>query len=78
MRKILTIEKAKFIDWQFNYALLLWLFYRKIICSKIEKIHRKTLKVIYESNDTYYNLLLQSNSVSVHQRCRIFFNDRDI
>ena len=35
---------------------------------KIGKIHHKTLKVIYESNDTYDNLLLQSNTVSVHQR----------
>ena len=34
---------------------------------KIGKIHHKTLKVIYESNDTYDNLLLQSNLVSVHR-----------
>ena len=26
------------------------------------------MKVIYESNDTYDNLLLQSNTVTVHQR----------
>ena len=69
MRKFLTIEKAKilrnaFIDSQFNYAPFLWMF----LYSKIEKIHHKTLKVIYESNDTYDNPLLQSNTVSVHQR----------
>ena len=68
----LTTEKAKilgnaFIDSQFNYAPLLWMFCRKTLYSKIEKIHHKTLKVIYESNDTYDNLLLQSNMVSVHQ-----------
>ena len=57
-----------FIDSQFNYAPLLWMFCRKTLYSKIEKIHHKTLKVIYESNDTYENLLLQSNTVSVHQR----------
>ena len=73
IRKFLTIEKAKmlgnaFIDSQFNYAPLLWMFCRKTVYSKIEKIHHKTLKVIYESNDTYDNLLLQSNTVSVHQR----------
>ena len=73
IRKFLTIEKAKmlgnaFIDSQFNYAPLLWMFRRKIIYSKIEKIHHRTLKVIYRSNDTYENLLLQSNAVSVHQR----------
>ena len=35
---------------------------------KVGKIHLKTLKVIYESNDTYDNLLLQSNTVFIHQR----------
>ena len=73
IRKFLTIEKAKilgnaFIDSQLNYAPLLWMFCRKTLYSKIEKIHHKTLKFIYESNDTYDNLLLQSNTVSVHQR----------
>ena len=72
IRKFLTIEKAKvfgnaFIDSQFNYAPLLWMFCRKNLYSKIEKIHHRTLKVIYQSNDTYENLLLQSNMVSVHQ-----------
>ena len=71
--KFLTIEKAKilgnaFIDSQFSYTPLLWMLCRKTLHSKIEKIHHKTLKVIYESNDTYENLLLQSNTVSVHQR----------
>ena len=67
------MEKAKilgnaFIDSQLNYAPLLTMFCRKISYSKIEKIHHKTLKVDYESNDTYDNLLLQSNKVSVHKR----------
>ena len=68
IRKFLTIENAKMLYSQFNYAPLLWMFCRKTFYSKIEKIHHKTLKVIYESNDTYENLLLQSNTVSVHQR----------
>ena len=64
IRKFLRTEKAKilgiaFIDSQFNYAPLLWIFSRKTLYSKLEKIHHKTLKVIYESNDTYENLLLQ-------------------
>ena len=42
------------------------MFYRKTVYSQIEKIHQKTLKVIYKSNDTDDNLLLQSNTVSVH------------
>ena len=69
----LTIEKAKilgntFTDSPFNYTRLLWMFCGKTVYSKIEKIHQKSLIVIYESNNTYDNLLLQSNTVSVHHR----------
>ena len=60
IRKFLTTEKGKilgngFIDSQFNYAPLPWKFSGKTRYSKIEKIHHKTLKVFYESNDTYDN-----------------------
>ena len=73
IKKFLTIEKARilgnaFIDSQFKYVPLLWMFCRKTLYSKIEKILLKPLKVNYESNHTYDNLLLQSNTVSVHQR----------
>ena len=73
IKKYLTIKKGKilgkvFIDSQFNYASLLWMLCRKTLYSKLGKIHHTNLKVIYESNDTYDNLLLQSNTVSVHQR----------
>ena len=73
IRKFLTIEKAKildnaFIDSQFNYAPLIWMFCRKTLYSKIEKIHHRTLKVVYGIDDSHSNLLLSSNSVSFHQR----------
>ena len=73
IRKFLTTQKAKilgnaFIGSQFNYTPLLWMFFRKAYYSKIEKIHHKTLKVIYGLNDTCDNLFLQSITVSVHQR----------
>ena len=73
IRKFLTIEKAKilsnaFIDSQFNYALLIWMFCKKTLYSKINKIHHRTLKVVYGIDDSHKNLLLSSNSVSIHQR----------
>ena len=73
IRKFLTIEKAKilgntFIDSQFNYAPLIWMFCRKTLYSKIQKIHHRTLKVVYGIGDSYKNLLLRSNSMSIHQR----------
>ena len=44
------------------------MYCRKILYHKIEKIHRRTLKVIYQSEESYENILLESSSVSVHQR----------
>ena len=71
IRKYLTLDKAillgnTFINSQFNYAPLIWMFSRKTLYHKIEKIHHRTLKVIYQSEESYENLLLESSSVSVH------------
>ena len=73
IRKYLTLDKAillgnTFINSQFNYAPLIWMFSRKTLYHKIEKIHQKTLKVIYQFEESYENLLLESSSVSLHQR----------
>ena len=73
IRKYLTLDKAillgnTFVNSQFNYAPLIWMFCRKTLYHKIEKIHHRTLKVIYQSEESYENLLLESSSVSVHQR----------
>ena len=68
------IEKAKllgnsFIESQFNYTPLIWMFCRKSCYSKIEKIDHKTFKVINNNNESYNSnsLSLQSNSVSINQ-----------
>ena len=52
-----------FIDSQLNYAWLIWMFCRK----GLQKIHHKTLKVIYQFNKTYEELLELSRTVSIHQ-----------
>ena len=55
IRKYLTLDKTKlfgnaFIDNQFNYAPLIWMFCHKTTHLKMQKIHHKTLKVIYQSD----------------------------
>ena len=69
--KYLTLEKAKllynaFISSQFNYASVIWMFCRKKDYLKIEKIQYKALKIIYNANESYEELLTRSNKVSVH------------
>ena len=73
IRKYLTLDKAKlsgnaFIDSQFNYAPLTWMFCHKATYLKMQKILHKSLKVIYQSGASYDDLLQLSNSVSLHQR----------
>ena len=83
IRKYLSLEKAKplcnaFINRQFNYALLVWMFCRKKQYLKIQKIHHKVLKVAYNSNKNHDELLRDNNEFSVHQRhlrgliCEVF------
>ena len=73
IRKRLNVEKAKklgnaFKYSRFNYAPLIWMFCRKTFYSKIEKMHHKTLNVVYGIGDSYNNLLLRSEYVTVHQK----------
>ena len=52
IRKFLRVEKARilantFINSQFNYALLIWMFASKTAINKTLKIHYRTLQVVY-------------------------------
>ena len=44
------------------------MFCRKKDYLKIEKIQYKALKIIYNSNDSYEELLTRNNEVSIHQK----------
>ena len=83
IRKYLSLEKAKllcnaFINSQLNYARLVWMFCRKKQYLKIQKIHLKALKVVYNSNKNYNELLWDNNEFSIPQRhlraliCEVF------
>ena len=68
IKRYLSLEKAKllcnaFINSQFNYAPLVWMFCRKKQYLKIQKIHHKALKVVYNSNKNYDELLRDNNEV---------------
>ena len=74
IRKYLTVEKAKllanaFINGQFTYAPLIWMFAIKSSISKICKIHLRTLQIVYNNYDkSYQDLLNFSNDISIHQK----------
>ena len=74
IRKYLTVEKAKllanaFINSQFNYAPLIWMFANKSSIDKILKIHKRTLQIVYDVYDeSYENLFNRSDDISIHQK----------
>ena len=73
IRKYLTPDKAKvlynaFINSQFSYASIIWMFCRRTDYLKMEKIQYKALKIVFNSNESFEDLILHSNEVSIHQK----------
>ena len=74
IRRYLSVDKPRmlanaFIDSQFNYAPLVWMFAGKTLLNRICKIHYRTLQVVYDDYNSSYDELLQlNNSPSIHQR----------
>ena len=73
IRKYLTPDKAKvlynaFINSQFSYASVIWMFCRKTDYLKMERIQHQTLKIVFNSNESFADLLLHGNEVSIHQK----------
>ena len=73
IRKCLTQDQVKplhnaLINSQFNYAPIIWMFCRKNQYLKIQQIHHKGLKVVFNSDDGYDQLLQMSNGITIHQK----------
>ena len=79
IRKYLTVEKAKllanaFINSQFNYAPLIWMFANKSSIDKTLKIYKRTLQIVYDVYDeSYKNLLNRNDDISIHQKHLRYF-----
>ena len=74
IRRYLSVDKTRllanaFIDSQFNYAPLIWMFAGKTLINKICKIHHRTLQVVYDDFDKLYDELLElSRDLSIRQK----------
>ena len=66
--KLKLIMRA-FIESQFNYCPLIWMFHNRVINNKINKLHERALRVVYKNDQlTFQQLLEQDNSVTIHDR----------
>ena len=81
-RRILL--NAFFIS-QFSYCPLVWMFHSRGKNNKINRIHERCLRIIYnDKKSTFYELLEKDGSVSIHKRnlrflaCEMFKLKRDM
>ena len=71
---MLTLSKRKillnsYVQSQFSYAPLVWMLCGKMSNKKINKVHYKFLKMLYDDTTSTYNqLLIKYNEFTVHQR----------
>ena len=72
--KIVPMEKKKvlmnsFIHSQFSYCPLLWMFCNKALNRKIDRIHERGLRMVYQDyKSSFQELLTKDESVCIHHR----------
>ena len=64
-RKIMTA----YINSQFGYCPLVWMFHSRTLNNRINKIHERSLRIVYnDRNLTYDELLHKDKSFTIHER----------
>ena len=60
---------SSFFSSQFNYCPFIWMFHSRIINNKINRLHERCLRLIYEDKSlSFRKLLEQDKSVTMHTR----------
>ena len=67
LNKRRNLMKA-FITSQFSYCPLIWMFHSRSLNNKINRIHERALRLVYQNNLSFSELLDLDNSVTVHQK----------
>ena len=66
--KLRLILKA-FIESQFSYCSLIWMFHNRSINNKINKLHERALRLVYkDDNLSFRELLDKDHSFTIHEK----------
>ena len=66
--KLRILTKA-FIESQFGYCPLIWMFHNRTLNNKINKLHERALRLVYNDHNSSFNELLNmDNSFTIHER----------
>ena len=58
-----------FIESQFSYCPLIWMFHGRGVNNKINHLHERSLRIVYKDNtSSFEDLLKKDNSFTIHQR----------
>ena len=58
-----------FVTSQFNYCPLVWMYHSRTLNNRINNIHHRSLRIVYQDKKSSFEELLQkNNSVSVHMK----------
>ena len=57
-----------FITSQFSYCPLIWMFHSRNLNNKINRIHERALRLVYQNNLSFSELLNLDNSLTVQQK----------
>ena len=56
-----------FVTSQFNYCPLIWMFHSRELNNRINRIHERALRLVYQDNSlSFTELLEKDNSVTIH------------
>ena len=61
------IMKA-FIASQFGYCPVVWMFHSRMLNNRINKIHGRSLRIVYKDFSSTFGQLLQKESFTIHER----------
>ena len=65
----LRLLMKTFIESQFNYCPLLWMFHSRKLNNRINKLHERALLAVYKDDDLNFEQLLEKdNSFTIHER----------
>ena len=67
-KKLRNLMKA-FIESQFGYCPLIWMFHSRALNTKINRLHERALRLVYKDNNmTFQELLNMDKSFTIHER----------
>ena len=63
------IIMKSFINSQFGYCPIVWMFHSRKMNNRINKIHERSLRIVFNDNaSSFRELLIKDNSVTIHER----------